>query len=312
MAGRAIGEFAIVEHLPDVVVVLFAALTQLADTWFVFGTLAAFYWLASDRWSRRPRRAGATLIALAVCGLAVTTFLKILVGAPRPPAAATPAEIPAWLPGALGAVYVDSATATGFGFPSGHVVGAVMIYGGLALLLDCWDRTRRLLAAGGLVSLVAVSRVVIQVHYVVDVVVGVVVGVAVVWGVLRAAGYPDRLDPRPGFVAAAVLSGGALALAIVNGYEPQTVKAGMGVGTALGGLTGWRLCTGDESCLSAPATVVTILVTGGLWLGTFAVKPPIPATILLTFVATGGILAAPTLATQWGSRSTESMTNVDG
>ncbi|KKF39403.1 phosphoesterase, partial [Halorubrum saccharovorum] len=39
-AERGIGETALVDALPDFVVVVFAAVTHLADPWFLFGLLA--------------------------------------------------------------------------------------------------------------------------------------------------------------------------------------------------------------------------------------------------------------------------------
>ncbi|MFD1525436.1 phosphatase PAP2 family protein, partial [Halolamina salina] len=147
--------------LPDWVALLFALLTQLADAWFVFGGLALLYLLADERLASEPRRAGATLIALAICALAATVAFKTTFGVHRPAGAGT-ATPPAWLPALFDPVYANISTGDGFGFPSGHATSSSVVYGGLALALDrLWTRRKRLLAAGGIVAVVALSRLVI-------------------------------------------------------------------------------------------------------------------------------------------------------
>lgn len=79
------------------------------------------------------------------------------------------------------------ATALGPSFPSGHSLGAAAFYATLAVLLQ--PRARRgglLLAAAGLVAvLVAVSRVLLGVHYPSDVTAGLFIGVG--WAVVCTA-----------------------------------------------------------------------------------------------------------------------------
>ena len=62
-ADRGVGGTALAEELPEAVTVLFAAVTHLADPWFLFALLAVGYWFASDETAGSPRRAGATAIA---------------------------------------------------------------------------------------------------------------------------------------------------------------------------------------------------------------------------------------------------------
>jgi undecaprenyl-diphosphatase len=77
---------------------------------------------------------------------------------------------------------------TTYSFPSGHAFAATATYGALALVLaSLLDRGRRALAlavAGALVAIVAASRVVLGVHYLLDVLAGLCAGVALVCALL--------------------------------------------------------------------------------------------------------------------------------
>lgn len=152
VANRGVGETAVVETLPDGVVGLFGALTHLGDPVALLLLVAAGYLLANQLGVSSTRMAAA--MGLAVGGFALTLALKYGFALPRPPGAG----------------------ADGFGFPSGHAIGATVVYGGLAGLLAPHDR-RVVRVAAVLVGVVAASRVIIGVHYLVDVVVGIAVGV---------------------------------------------------------------------------------------------------------------------------------------
>jgi len=43
LAARGVGEFAVVETLPAIVVVVFAAVTHLADPWLLFALLIVYF-----------------------------------------------------------------------------------------------------------------------------------------------------------------------------------------------------------------------------------------------------------------------------
>lgn len=313
---RSVGEFAVVELLPDLLVVVGAAVTTLADTWFVFGLLALVYWFLPDEYAAAPRRTGAALVALATCALAILTLLKVGIGVPRPPAAAAPTPAPGWLPGPAGAWFEGTTVSDGFGFPSGHATGAAVTYVGLAVLLDRPDRRTRLLTGGGLAVAVALSRVVIEVHYLVDVLAGLVLGLSVLAGglwLMRRAGAadaedrsvrgsdstalrvpdPTALDPTPVFLVAAGAGVGAMAIAAATGHPESVLEGAVGLGTGLGGALGWRVCDGNERAVTLPVAVPALVVTGALWLGVLGVEPPLPLAAAMATAATAGILAAP-------------------
>jgi undecaprenyl-diphosphatase len=89
---------------------------------------------------------------------------------------------------------------TDFGFPSGHVANATLLYGVVAALIICRFRARpiRLASALGaalLVATVALSRMVLGAHHPSDALAAVLVGVA--WLAL-CLGARDRLRDRGG------------------------------------------------------------------------------------------------------------------
>lgn len=308
-ADRGVGEFAVVEALPDIAVVVLAAVTHLADPWFLFGLLALGYWLADDRIANHPRAAGATTIAIVACGYAAVALGKVIFAVPRPPSAATVAvsDVPTWLPTLLVGWFEGQLVADGFGFPSGHATAAVVAYGSLALLCDRIGTLRsRVVLAAVLVVGVSLSRVAIGVHYLADVVAGVLLGVAIVAGGLWLAGGPWFADdesirsrstfpPDPSvlFLSAAFVSLLAAGVALGGGHGGEVVEAAIGVGTGVGGALGWRLA--DEAASPVPGWLVVpaLLVTGGLWIGAFAVGSLLAASTLVTALAT---LLATTVA----------------
>lgn len=129
---RGVGEVELAAEAPTVLVVLAALLTQLGDVWFLFALLGLCYWFGETlpgplSFDRPP---AAFLIALGLGAKALTTTFKQWLAYPRPPAVGTDL-----LPALLREGYVSAATATGFGFPSGHATGAIVVYGGLALVV---------------------------------------------------------------------------------------------------------------------------------------------------------------------------------
>lgn len=304
-AERGVGETALVDALPEVVVVAFAAVTHLADPWFLFGLLAVGYWFGGDRATGAPRRAGATAIAAVTCAYAATALGKAWFAVPRPPGAMGPADVPTWLPGLLSAWYEGQVLSDGFGFPSGHATGAAAAYLALALVYDrAWTPWRRYLAAGSVAVAVAASRVVIEVHYLVDVVAGVALGVVALAGGLWLAGDPrlrrgmdgnrtEPLHPIPVFALAAGVSVVAAGVAVAGGHTDEVVEAGIGVGTGVGGAVGWRLVEGDEPPVPVRIALPGLAATGGLWIGAYALSGGAVGAIAATGLAVVGVIAMP-------------------
>lgn len=184
--SRGIGEHALIETLPDWLAFVFALVTQLGDVWFLAVLLLWLFWYAI------PSREEIVVIGGAwFAGLGLYRGLKVLIAAPRPP---SPPLEPTGFPVAIATVYELTAFASGYGFPSGHAVNATVVYVGLASVLTVSTARRRYAAAGGIVTAVCVARVVLGLHYVVDVVAGVGVGLAVL-GLLRALVARRPADP---------------------------------------------------------------------------------------------------------------------
>jgi len=310
-AERGVGEIAFVDALPEFVVVVFAAVTHLADPWFLFGLLAVAYWFAGDRVAASPRRAGATAIAVVTCAYAAVALGKAWFAVPRPPGAMGPADVPTWLPALLSGWYEAQVLSDGFGFPSGHATGGAAAYLALALVYDrALTPRRRVVAAAAVAVAVAASRVVIEVHYLVDVLAGLVVGVAVVFGALWLAGDPRlrgssgppanreptaALDPTPAFLLASVVSLAAAGVALAGGHAGEVVEAGIGIATGLGGAAGWRLVSGDEPAVPVRVAVPALAVTGALWVGAYALSDSLVVTLVATTAAVVAVVALPAL-----------------
>ncbi|WP_435067842.1 phosphatase PAP2 family protein [Haloplanus sp. C73] len=274
VADRGIGETSVVETAPDGLVELFGLLTYLGDPVGLLVLVVAGYLLAEYVDVSETRMA--TAIAVALGGFALTLALKHAFALPRPPGAGT----------------------DGFGFPSGHAIGATVVYGGLAGVLANRG-TRRYWVAGGVVALVAASRVVIGVHYLVDVVVGVGVGLAYLAIAFRVGpGWaPERVS------AAAV--GRTFGLAIVVGVAALSVAVVLdtvvAVAAAIGGWVGWRFAgdrvqatTGSTRQLVASlAALPVVAVTAGTVVDG-GVSLPMAAVLAGGIVAL--VLAAPGLA----------------
>lgn len=228
--SRGVGIISITKSLPDVIIAIAGLITQLGDMWFVLLGIFLVYWMGTRDPSLTDtlRRDCLYLFALAIGSYALTVIIKHTFTLPRPPGA-TVAVLPTWLPQSIKPVYESIVTGSGFGFPSGHALKTTVVYGGAALILSKWRQRRQNLIAAAIVLLVAVSRVVLGVHYLVDVVAGILIGLAFLGVMNRMTGK----DPRQAFGIAALL--GLIAVGMAMGY-----KSGLVVVAAVAGLGIWE------------------------------------------------------------------------
>lgn len=181
---------------PASVVTLFGGATVLLFL------LSLLYWVGN-------RRKVATVVSYAFVALTVVLILKTLLGLPRPPAEARVVEL------------IDDP----YGFPSGHAVAAVVVYGGLATVYERLDRWT-VAAVSVVVAAIALSRVIIGVHYLGDVLAGIALGVAllaVLWKFVEDV-------PVQGFEVAAGCAIVAVAL--------EAPESALALGGSIGGVVG--------------------------------------------------------------------------
>lgn len=276
------------------VIVLFGVLTQLGDGWFLFLVGGSLY-VAGDelpRWGI-DRRRGLFVFGLVLTYVALIGVLKSVFNLPRPPGAKDPLSMQ-WVPAAL-AVVLDSITiADGPGFPSGHALGSTMVWGGLALVLDWGSVRTRFALTGVLVTLISFSRLVLGVHYAIDVVVGVGIGVIV----LGSLYWLTEAGTDPGRVLLVAVVAGLLGLLVGVTFESVAASGG-----AVGGWLVWR---GVADTTPAHPTNRREVLAGFLVLGAMAglfgvltaIEPPLPLAFLGTAIAVGGAVGAPLLGEQ--------------
>ncbi|ELY51086.1 phosphatase PAP2 family protein [Natronorubrum bangense] len=245
--------------MPEWLLLLAALVTRLGDVWVVISITIAASWLLT--WQRStggasPPQQGATntsempsavwMVGVVVGGLAVMTALKHSFALPRP---ALVAATPGALPPALESVYVSTVTLSGYGFPSGHALGATVAYGLLALTVRNGTRRVRFAVAGVIILAVSLSRVVLAVHYPGDIVAGIAVGVAylvaMVWLLERS-----RFDRVTSAFTLAL--GFALVAIAISGAAGRSVTY---AALAAGALAVWAL--GHRRFHSSPTPRVT-------------------------------------------------------
>ncbi|WIV68610.1 phosphatase PAP2 family protein [Natrialbaceae archaeon AArc-T1-2] len=190
--------------LPDPAIAFFELVTHLGDGATLVVVAVALYWFGPP--SRRET--WALVIAIGIAALAISAGLKGIVAHARPELAFAPAGYP------------------GYSFPSAHALGSAAVYGALATLTRVGTRLKRYAIAGTIVLLVALSRIVIGVHYPGDVVAGVVLGLLVVALVARST----NPTPEPIFAFSGLLAVVAFAL---GSSEYTTMTIGAAVGATL-------------------------------------------------------------------------------
>lgn len=264
MSGSQILASAIGESVPQWLIPAFVVVTHLGNVGFLLAIFVVDYWVGDHE-------RGAHALGVALAGMALVVALKALFAEPRPP---EPDRLVA---------------ATGYSFPSGHATTSTVAYGILAFDLEIGTRRVRFAVASVLVALIALSRVVLRVHFVRDVVAGVVVGVAF----LTVAVALTRHAPRPGFLLAVGLG---LVAFVVSGASPHGVAI---FGATVGAVVAWEWLDGVPS-VESPGTRLTLL--GGVLPVTLCVgyvasywSIPLVAVFVLDGAAIAAILTAPRL-----------------
>ncbi|MFC6826874.1 phosphatase PAP2 family protein [Halopelagius fulvigenes] len=280
VAARGIGELAAARSLPEFVVSAFGLVTHLGNAWICLAAVTLAYVVGSR--SGLSRRGAAFALALGLGALGLTLGLKHVFALPRPPLAAE----------------------DGFGFPSGHALGATVFWGGIALLTGVGTRRRRLSVVGAVIPLVAASRVVLGVHYLADVAAGVAVGVAFLAAMARLSDRGESaaapvLDPSRAQVTAAFAVAFALVAAALV-VAPSESELLLGVGTAAGAAATWRYlgrradaATLDRSAASAVVGGVGLPVLLGAMVAVAELSTVAVLVVVAGAVGGAGLLALP-------------------
>jgi membrane-associated phospholipid phosphatase len=290
--GRGVGITDLLSGITDwPVLVLFAVLTQLGDVWFLFALGSALY-VAGEQLPRLgiDRRRGLFVLGLALAYVALIGVLKNAFLLPRPPGAG---DAPAlrWIPSVLEPVFTDVTTADGPGFPSGHALGTTMVWGGVALILEREAGWIRLGVAGVVVALVSLSRLVLGLHYAVDVVVGVVLGLVVLGALYWLSDSGTAPDRVLLFAVAVGLAG------LFLGITFDSVTA---LGGAFGGWLAWSAVGAatpahPSNRREVVAGFVVLAAAAGLFGAVYAFRTSLVFGFLGSVFAAVGVVGAPVL-----------------
>lgn len=284
---RGLGLPSLLADLLGPVVVVFALVTQLGDAWFLSLLVGLSYWLGPHTprlGDGIDRRRAAVVVGLLVLSFVLVYTAKPLFGLPRPPGAevAPRADL---LPDALAGVYTWLSTGSGFGFPSGHATSSTLVYGGLAWAVRVGSARKRVAIAAVLAGVVSLSRLVLGLHYLVDVLAGAALA-------LGALGIAVRLA-TPARVFGLTAAVGVLGLLTAG----PTVKLVAGTGVAVGATGAW-LWIGDErltdqSRAGAFATVGVGAVTAAVFGVVGVVTRAVPVVAFASLVGGALIVAMP-------------------
>lgn len=224
--------------LPDWVHTISAALTIAGDPLVVLGVVTIAYWVG-PRLGLLEASTGARLAATALVGVAFVAPAKAFIAAPRPPSS------------------IATIAADGYGVPSGHTTAAASLATGAVLLLNENERRLRFALAGGYVTIVAATRLILGVHYFGDVLTGVIAGVV-------CAMLAVTLSARHVGFAFGLGAMFGIAGALITGLTPEAMMAAdaaRGLGGTVGALVAWLLL--DRMSLSHETPGIRSLGIGG-------------------------------------------------
>jgi len=264
--------------LPHWVPQVFVYVTQLGNAGLFFVVGALLYWYSDNR-----EKCG-FLLAATLGALSLTLALKGFFALARPPQ------------------MYHVVNASGYGFPSGHALGSTVFWFALALTLDRWSRAARLTVASVIVVAVCLARLVLGVHFAVDVIAGTAIGlvylaVLVVW---------FRRRPKPAFALAVLWAFAALCIVVLMPpvtkalAETDLVDAVTALGGTLGALVAWELVGPPDGTVSHWTAAVGLLVLGTL--SYIGLRAPLPLAVVfgINVVVQGGIVAYPKIVGRRG------------
>ena len=275
---RGFGEIELVQSfLPEWMLALLLAITRLGDLPVLVGLACVVYWYDQEH-------RGAYALAIVLGGVALLAGLKATFALPRPPT-----ELH----------YIATGTTA---FPSGHALGATVVYGALALSLDRIGTTRqRFAAAAVLVAAISFSRIGLGVHYAADVLVGIAVGVAYLLVVRRLADG----NPMRAFAGAAAIGVLAFLASVVFGPTPYAECVGgvcvdrdaaIAFGATAGAFVAWTSVDRSRRFrldTATPSMAIAVGTIGGLAVVGYALAPRSAALTLGAGVLFAGVVLAP-------------------
>ena len=296
---RGIGLFQGVSAQVGSVLTIAGLVTQFGDPWFLLLVATLVYLAGVERSLVEGLRGGAFVLGMTFSAFSLTDLLKNFFVAPRPPGADT-ATVPEWLPGALGGVFRSITTGTGYAFPSGHAIGTTAVVAALAYTLNVGSRTSRWAVGAVVVAAVTASRVVLGVHFLVDIVAGILAGLSL-FAVAASVGTRE-----PSRVFALGIGVGLLAV-IASAISPasEVWKAGQWFGASLGAGAAWYVAR-PSLTLDFRGTVVAGVPIAALWIGIYVIAPPLVVTVVGTALAAATTIAAPTLVSRLRGSTTAS------
>ncbi len=149
-------------QVPEALVPVIAALTFLGSPTFLAVATTAGTGLGAYL-GRIDRQQALRFLTIVFLAFGLSMVVKNALGLPRPP------------------TVIHRVAEDGFGFPSGHVTAITGVTLASAAL-SRWRTARwRYTLAGVAIGVIATTRVLLGVHYLVDVIAGVMVGAGAVW-----------------------------------------------------------------------------------------------------------------------------------
>ncbi|MFB6284249.1 MAG: phosphatase PAP2 family protein [Halobacteria archaeon] len=190
--SRSVGVTEAVQGVvPDFAVPGFELITYFGQPAFFLLLFASYYYV-------NPGRKGLFYITVGGLSLTLLTVLKNLFGLPRPP------------------IEMMRISQDGFGFPSGHAFGSTVAWFTLARISSVWTPRKRFGAAAVATVLVSASRLVLGVHYFVDILAGIAAGAGIYYLVVEVYDRNPETTTTTALIAALA---GLLIIGLTDRYS---------------------------------------------------------------------------------------------